>query len=243
MAPNLSYTSNPSFPSSSFPSSSSILRQQYLSDKFQFWRNVFELKRHHPNYPNEVLMKALIECQGDLTKAQVLIDNPEFILLQQQLLKDGHPIIQLNPSMKQLFFPFHDQYHQILQQQHQTSSDPFLFSNAPITYEAEQEEGPSHHLSTVRSLRRRLSHQEDHPYRHNNHTNEAEEEAAAVETDRQRRQVLHRKKELLSRLMDIIEKTYLPTAYVACSTNGTTNNLRGKKTSTTKTVKLQTTTK
>lgn len=51
-----------------------------FEDKLTFWRKALELRRAHPQYPTDVIMKALITSKGDLQRGIILLGNVEFAL-------------------------------------------------------------------------------------------------------------------------------------------------------------------
>lgn len=166
-----------------------------LSDKFQFWRNIIELKRIHPHYSHVILMKCLIESQGDLHKAMILADDSDYILSQQQLSNSNQPLIQFNSSMKELFLPFYERYqyyHHMVDELDDTDPAATLSSTRQDSNDYDHI-NVNTRISTIRSLKLRHHHQ----HSTNNDDNY------------QQQQLYKRKKDLLFHFINVIEKTYV----------------------------------
>jgi hypothetical protein len=172
-----------------------------IADKFQFWRNVIELKRVYIHYSNDLLMKALIESNGDVSKATLLLENQSFLVTNLH-----NQAIQLNPSIKELFFPLYDEYEACISQQtmlreRKNNASLFHSSISPHGSDVGTEENQdlndlmndkiNTNLSVVRSLRMKHQHQ-------------------STEKRNENEKLLKKKKELLSHLMNVVERSYLP---------------------------------
>lgn len=64
-----------------------VLNQTATFDqKCHFWRLVIDLRRSHLNESTDMLIRALIEADGELSRAIVLLGNKEFTMQNTQLL-------------------------------------------------------------------------------------------------------------------------------------------------------------
>ena len=59
-----------------------IQQNASFADKVYFWRVIQDLKHGFPQLSTDVLLKALLEAQGDYSKAQVLLADEDYVLLQ-----------------------------------------------------------------------------------------------------------------------------------------------------------------
>jgi hypothetical protein len=178
-----------------------------IADKFQLWRNVIELKRVYIHYSNDLLMKALIESNGDVSKATILLENQSFLVTNLH-----NQAIQLNPSIKELFFPLYDEYEACISQQSMIRERRKNASLFPAFNGREEEsldgsriandlmkDKINTNLSVVRSLR--MKHQQ------------------STEKRTENEKLLRKKKDLLFHLMNVVERTYLPVSSSASSSS------------------------
>lgn len=59
-----------------------IQQMASFEEKIYFWRVIQDLKHAFPDLSADILLKALLEAQGDYSKAQVLLTDKDYILLQ-----------------------------------------------------------------------------------------------------------------------------------------------------------------
>jgi hypothetical protein len=65
----------------------SILKQSAnFNDKCSFWMKVIDLKRTFPDKSTDILLRSLIEANGDSNRAQILLGSSDFIFQNNQPL-------------------------------------------------------------------------------------------------------------------------------------------------------------
>jgi hypothetical protein len=215
-----------------------LYQRASVQDKLQFWKCVIELKRTYPRYSNELLMKALIESNGDTQKSIILLENQAFLVNNTVTTQ---PIIQLNQSMKELFFPFYDNYQEFQThsqqlekelnqlQHHQTQVNPFRQKHVVHDHNGTEEEEEHFYdntrvntnISMIRSLKSK--HNQVNKHTRENMQSQLETQELNYQTEIN---LLQKKSHLLFHLMNIMEKTYLPSSSALSSNSASTGKGR-----------------
>lgn len=74
-----------------------------------FWRTIIEIRRAFPNTSNDLIIKALMEAQGEISRAHILLGTKEFCLQHKKNLPESVRTMllpQLGPPALSLSNPF-----------------------------------------------------------------------------------------------------------------------------------------
>jgi hypothetical protein len=194
-----------------------LYQHSTLNDKLQFWRNIIELRRSYSSYSNDLLMKALIESQGDIPKASILLENQGFLVNNTVT---SQPIIVLNHSMKELFLPlyenFEDQQKEVQQLEKllQTIQEsPSKTENNPSEDHFYDNARINNNLAMIRSLKSKYNQRLQQ-----NQFNSLQLKENDLKSELK---LLQKKSDLYFHLIHLIERTFLPIIGAAGSMNKT----------------------
>jgi hypothetical protein len=169
-----------------------ILQEQAtIQQQFHIWRLLLEMRKAYPYLHTDILIKALIECNGDHSKALILLSDPNYLYSFRQ------PTLTL--QLRQTFLPHFTALHRKkkfslggpINTPSSSSSSRMKFHD-DVRYR-------NTNVDVIRNLRSK--HQQQH-YQSSTSSATANSKNA-------------KKEELLGNFMKVIEKTYFPYPIVA----------------------------
>ncbi len=107
-----------SFPNLPESFKSIINEESNYEEKMCFWRSIIELRRAHPTFTTDLLIKSLIESKGDAGRSITLLGTKEFVMVNGS---------ELSGKVRKLLLPQPSLRHRNIH-----SNDPFVSENVNI---------------------------------------------------------------------------------------------------------------